>query len=149
MQLHNFYNTNSYLPILNGSILADLVILFIVYYTPYFDSFFLKKWYETYRLSAVIADVLILVIGFILTRAVFTYFNWTWNIYLFLGIILLIQIIHDILFALFFLTIPKGVNKMLDLFKSYSKEAGINAILGDSFMIVITVIFAYLFLFFF
>ena len=40
MQLHNFYNTNSYLPILNGSILADLVILFIVYYTPYFDSFF-------------------------------------------------------------------------------------------------------------
>lgn len=145
MQLHNFYNTNSYLPILNGSILADLVILFIVYYTPYFDSFFLKKWYETYRLSAVIADVLILVIGFILTRAVFTYFNWTWNIYLFLGIILLIQIIHDILFALFFLTIPKGVNKMLDLFKSYSKEAGINAILGDSFMIVITVIFAYLF----
>ena len=60
MQLHNFYNTNSYLPILNGSILADLVILFIVYYTPYFDSFFLKKWYETYRLSAVIADVLIL-----------------------------------------------------------------------------------------
>lgn len=145
MQLHNFYNTNSYLPILNGSILADLVILFIVYYTPYFDSFFLKKWYETYRLSAVIADVLILVIGFILTRAVFTYLNWTWNIYLFLGIILLIQIIHDILFALFFLTVPKGVNKMLDLFKSYSKEAGINAILGDSFMIVITVIFAYLF----
>ena len=145
MQLHNFYNTNSYLPILNGSILADLVILFIVYYTPYFDSFFLKKWYEAYRLSAVIADVLILVIGFILTRAVFTYFNWTWNIYLFLGIILLIQIIHDILFALFFLTVPKGVNKMLDLFKSYSKEAGINAILGDSFMIVITVIFAYLF----
>ena len=43
MQLHNFYNTNSYLPILNGSILADLVILFIVYYTPYFDSFFLKN----------------------------------------------------------------------------------------------------------
>ena len=145
MQLHNFYNINSYLPILNASILADIVVLIIVYYTPYFDSFFLKKWYETYRLSAVIADVLILVIGFILTRAVFTYFNWTWNIYLFLGVILLIQIIHDILFALFFLTVPKGVNKMLDLFKNYSKEAGINAILGDSFMIVITVIFAYLF----
>lgn len=145
MQLHNFYNTNSYLPILNGSILADLVILFIVYYTPYFDSFFLKKWYETYRLSAVIADVLILVIGFILTRAVFTYFNWSWNFYLFLAVILIIQIIHDILFALFFLTVPKGTNKMLDLFKSYSKEAGINAILGDSFMIIITVIFAYLF----
>ena len=71
MDLHNFYNTSSYLPILNGSIAADLVILFIVYYTPYFDSFFLKTWYEKYRLSAVIADVLILVIGFIITRAIY------------------------------------------------------------------------------
>ena len=41
MQLHNFYDISSYLPILNGSILADLVILSIVYYTPYFDSFYL------------------------------------------------------------------------------------------------------------
>ena len=121
MDLHNFYNTSSYLPILNGSIAADLVILFIVYYTPYFDSFFLKTWYETYRLSAVIADVLILVIGFIITRAIFTYYGWSWNFYLFLGTILVVQIIHDILFYLFFMNVPKGVNNMLDLFKKYAK----------------------------
>lgn len=145
MDLHNFYNTSSYLPILNGSIAADLVILFIVYYTPYFDSFFLKNWYETYRLSAVIADVLILVIGFIITRAIFTYYGWSWNFYLFLGTILVVQIIHDILFYLFFMSVPKGMNNMLDLFKKYAKESGGRAILGDSFMIVITVLFAYLF----
>lgn len=145
MDLHNFYNTSSYLPILNGSIAADLVILFIVYYTPYFDSFFLKNWYETYRLSAVIADVLILVIGFIITRAIFTYYGWSWNFYLFLGTILVVQIIHDILFYFFFMSVPKGMNNMLDLFKKYAKESGGRAILGDSFMIVITVLFAYLF----
>lgn len=145
MDLHNFYNISSYLPILNGSIAADLAILLIVYYTPYFDSFFLKKWYETYRLSAVIADVLILVIGFIITRAIFTYYGWSWNFYLFLGTILVVQIIHDILFYLFFMNVPKGMNKMLDLFKKYAKESGGGAILGDSFMIVITVLFAYLF----
>tara|TARA_Y200000002_G_C22608293_1_gene632641 strand:- start:732 stop:1247 length:516 start_codon:yes stop_codon:yes gene_type:complete len=145
MDLHNFYNTSSYLPILNGSIAADLVILFIVYYTPYFDSFFLKNWYETYRLSAVIADVLILVIGFIITRAIFTYYGWSWNFYLFLGTILVVQILHDILFYLFFMNVPKGVNNMLDLFKKYAKESGGRAILGDSFMIIITVLLAYLF----
>ena len=145
MDLHNFYNTSSYLPILNGSIAADLVILFIVYYTPYFDSFFLKNWYETYRLSAVIADVLILVIGFIITRAIFTYYGWSWNFYLFLGTILVVQILHDILFYLFFMNVPKGMNNMLDLFKKYAKESGGRAILGDSFMIIITVLLAYLF----
>ena len=38
--------------------------------------------------------------------------------------------------------VPKGKNKMLDLFKSYAKEVGVNAILGDSFMISITVFLA-------
>ncbi len=147
MQLHNFYDISSYLPILNGSILADLVILSIVYYTPYFDSFYLKKWYEKYRLSAVIADVLILVIGFILTRMVFTYLGWSWNIYLFLATILIIQIIHDVLFYLFFMSVPKGMNNMLDVFKEYAKESGARAILGDSFMIIITVLFSYFFYF--
>ena len=59
--IHKFDNLNDYLPILNGSIAADLIVIFILYYTPYFNSKFLKQWYEKYRLSAVLADVLILV----------------------------------------------------------------------------------------
>ena len=78
--IDKFSNTSDYLPILNGAIIADLIVLFIVYYTPYFNSFFLKKWYESYRLSAVIADVLILVIGIILARFIFSRFNISWNI---------------------------------------------------------------------
>ena len=41
--------------------------------------------------------------------------------------------------------IPRGTNKMLDLFKDYAKEVGAGAILGDSFMIIITALTAMLF----
>ena len=34
---------------------------------------------------------------------------------------------------------------MLDLFKDYAKEVGYKAILGDSFMLVVAVLFSYYF----
>ena len=48
-------------------------------------------------------------------------------------------------FFYFTVLFPIFLGAQENQFKNYSKEAGINAILGDSFMIVITVIFAYLF----
>lgn len=104
----------------------------------YFESINLRKWYETYRLSAVIADVLILVIGIVLTRYLYYKVFNTYSILKFLGLLLVIQLIHDILFYYLFKSIPRGVNKMLDLFKDYSKEVGYKAILGDSFMILLS-----------
>ena len=138
--IHNFDNIRDYLPILNGSIMADLIILYILYYTPYFNSKYLKQWYEKYRLSAVIADVLILVIGMIITRYIFKKYKWSWNLIKFLLVILVVQIVHDYLFYLFFKTVPVGKNKMLDVFKKYASEVGVKAILGDSFMIIISVL---------
>lgn len=135
--ISNFNNIQDYLAILNGSILADIVVLLIVYYTSYFNSYHLMRWYESYRLSAIIADVLILMIGIIITRYIFNYFKLKWNIITFIAILLGVQITHDYLFYLFFKSIPLGMNKMLDLFKNYAKEVSIGAILGDSFMIII------------
>lgn len=146
--IHNFYNVSDYLPLFNGALLAEIVVIFIVYYTPYFNSFFLKKWYETYRLGAVTADVFILLIGFIITRYIYTKFKLKWNIFKFLGILLAVQIFHDYLFYLFFTSVPRNTNKMLDLFKDYANEVSYKAILGDSFMILLAAIvasyFAYL-----
>ena len=146
MNIYNFKNYYDYLGILNGCLLADIIILLIVYYTPYFDSKYLKLWYEKYRLSAVIADVLILVIGIIITRYIFSIYNLEYNIINFIFITLAVQIIHDIIFFIFFSNIPKGTNKMLDLFKDYAKEVGYNAILGDSLMIVIAILCSVYFL---
>lgn len=140
--ISDFNKVGDYLSILNGAIFAELVVLFIVYYTPYFDSRKLMDWYETYRLSAVIADVLILVIGIILTRLVFSAFKLKWNIWKFLLVLVGIQVVHDILFYGLFSSVPRGINKMMDLFKSYAKEVGVGAVLGDSFMIVISALAA-------
>ena len=118
----DFYNIQHFLPILNGSILADIIILVILYYTPYFQSIELKRWYETYRLSAIIADVLILVIGIFIAKFIFTYFGLSFHIVTFVIVLLGVQIIHDILFFLLFSAVPRGVNKMLDLFKDYATK---------------------------
>ena len=134
--ISNFNNVNDYLPILNGSLNADLIIIFLLYH-GIFNSSLLKKWYKKYQLSAVIADVLILVIGIILARFFYKYFFTSFNIWKFTGLAVIIQIIHDVLFYWFFKTVPRGYNDMLDFFKDYASEVGVGAILGDSFMMII------------
>lgn len=135
--ISNFSNTNDYLPILNGCINADLIIIFCVFH-GIIKSKFLKTWYKTFTLSAVIADVLILVIGIIIARFLYKYLFKTFNIWLFTGLAVVIQIIHDILFYLFFNNIPLGYNYMLDFFKLYAKEVGAGAIIGDSIMMILS-----------
>jgi len=134
--ISNFSNVNDYLPILNGCVSADLIIIFLLY-NGVFNSMLLKKWYKKYQLTAVIADVLILVIGIILARFFYKYLFTSFSIWKFTGLAVIIQIIHDILFYLFFKSVPTGYNAMLDFFKDYAKEVGTGAILGDSFMMII------------
>lgn len=143
--ISNFNKISDYLPILNGSILADIIIILGLYYTNLYPSKYLKKWYETYRLSAVIADVLILVIGKIIVRSIYNKIFNDFSILKFIFLILIIQIIHDILFYIFFTIVPKGYNKMLDLFKDYAKEVSYGAIIGDSSMIIISTLLSSLF----
>jgi hypothetical protein len=135
--ISNFYNTSDYLPILNGAINADLIIIFLLYHGV-FNSLYLKKWYKKYQLSAVLADVLILVIGIIITRFLYKYLFNTFSIWKFTGLAVIIQIIHDLLFYWIFSFSPVGYNAMLDFFKEYAKEVGAGAILGDSFMMILT-----------
>jgi len=141
--ISNFSNVNDYLPILNGCVSADLIIIFLLY-NGVFNSMLLKKWYKKYQLSAVIADVLILVIGIILARFFYKYVFplQGFSIWKFTGLAVIIQIIHDILFYWFFESVPTGYNAMLDFFKAYAREVCAGAILGDSFMMIIACLFS-------
>jgi uncharacterized protein YacL len=134
--ISNFNNLNDYLPILNGCINADLIIIFLVFHNV-FTSYYLQKWYQKYQLSAAIADILILVIGIILSRFFYKFFFSSFNIWKFTALAVSIQIIHDILFYWLFKSLPRGYNEMLDFFKDYANEVGAGAILGDSFMMII------------
>ena len=135
--ISDFNNVNDYLPILNGCLNADLIIIFLAYH-GFFQSRYLQKWYAKYQLSAVLADVLILFIGIILARFFYKYLCTSFSIWKFTGLAVFIQIIHDILFYWFFSSIPQGYNAMLDFFKLYAKEVGVGAIIGDSFMMILS-----------
>jgi uncharacterized protein YacL len=144
--ISKFSRISDYLPILNGAILAEILIIAALFYTNIFKSSQLERWYTRYGLSAVIADVLILVIGIIIARALYSrIFGEKFNIIWFVLLVLGIQIIHDVLFYFLFAAVPVGTNKMLDLFKDYAKEVKGGAILGDSIMIAIATLAASLF----
>jgi len=140
----NFNNTNDYLPLLNGVLITDLFVILCLN-TKLIKSVVLRKWYDQYNLSAVIADVLIIVIGLIITRAIYYYIFNTFSIVKFVSLAVIVQVIHDILFYIFFKNIPRGINKMLDTFKDYATEVSYKAILADSgMMIMASLLFSYL-----
>jgi hypothetical protein len=140
----NFNNTNDYLPLLNGVLITDLFVILCLN-TKLIKSVVLRKWYDQYNLSAVIADVLIIVIGLIITRAIYYYIFNTFSIVKFVSLAVIVQVIHDILFYIFFKNVPRGINKMLDTFKDYATEVSYKAILADSgMMIMASLLFSYL-----
>ena len=137
----DFKNINDYLPLFNAVLITDLFVIFLLN-TRVIKSQVLRQWYSQYNLSAVIADVLIILIGLIITRAIYYYVFDTFSIVKFIILAVIIQIIHDILFFVFFSNIPRGVNKMLDTFKDYAKDVSYKAILADSGMMIMSCLIA-------
>ena len=137
----NFSNTNDYLPLLNAVLITDLFVILLLN-TNLIKSQVLRKWYSQYNLSAVIADVLIILIGLIITRAIYYYVFESFSLLKFTILAVAVQITHDILFYIFFSAMPRGVNKMIDTFKDYAKEVSYKAILADSGMMIMSCILA-------
>ena len=133
----DFNNINDYLPLFNAVLITDLFVIFLLN-TMVIKSQVLRQWYAQYNLSAVIADVLIILIGLIITRAIYYYIFDSFSIVKFVILAVIVQIIHDILFYVFFSNIPKGVNKMLDTFKDYANDVSYKAILADSGMMIMS-----------
>jgi len=137
----NFNNINDYLPLLNAVLITDLFVILLLN-IRIIKSEVLRKWYSQYNLSAVIADVLIILIGLIITRAIYYYIFDTFSILKFIIIAVIVQITHDILFYIFFSNVPRGVNKMLDTFKDYARDVSYKAILADSGMMIMSCLIA-------
>lgn len=137
----NFNKISDYIPILAAVLFVDMTGIYMCY-TGWIKSKFLTKWYQKYGLSAVIADVLVIFLGIVITRYVYTYFFKSYNLLIFVLIALVIQVIHDMSFYLFVKWIPLGTNSMLDLFKEYTKDSSVSALWGDSIMLVCSILIA-------
>ena len=137
--ISKFNNTQDYLPLFNGVLFTDLFVI-LLSNAKVIDSRVLRAWYESYNLSAVVADVLIIFIGLIIVRALYYYIFTEFSIFKFITLALIVQFIHDMLFYAFFKSVPRGMNRMLDTFKDYANEVSYKAILADGGMMVMAVI---------
>ena len=136
----NFGNKFEYVPIITANIYADLFIIFLTFSKIFYNSPSLEGWYKKYRLSAMIADILIGVLYILLGRYLVYKMGWKIGLTAFAGLCVAIQILFDFLFFILFTLIPRGQNDMLDYFKGYSKEVGVNALLGDSVLVIFAVV---------
>jgi hypothetical protein len=118
--------------LLVAALVVDVVVIILSRHTGVFGNS-LNVWYDRFGLSAVIADVLSIAIGIWLARWIYNTWFAGRGMAWFLGILLIVQVLHDILFYVgVILPMPRGLNAMMDVFKSYGAENGWKIIVGDA-----------------
>ena len=137
-------DVKDYLPLLNAVLITDLFGI-LLSNMGIIKSDILKEWYSKYNLTAVIADVSIILIVLIITKQIYNNIFNEYSIIKFIILAVILQIIHDIVFYIIITMIPRGTNKMIDTFKDYANEISYMAIIGDSAMMIMAcLIFNYL-----
>jgi hypothetical protein len=99
----------------------------------------INAWYTQYGIWAILSDVSSIMIGLLIAM----YLYRGPSLLTLTGYAVVVQWVHDILFYLLAIVpTPYGVNGIIDILKPYSREAGIWAIVGDSWMMIGSMIFA-------
>lgn len=129
------------------TLLVEVFMLYLFRFTlSPFSGVDINNWYTNFKWSAIILDVLSVLIGFYLAKFTYKYLiknniiNEKNYIIKFLIILLIIQISHDFLF--YFTTLKnavKGKNKIIDELVTYANNVKTGAVIGDSFMYLISI----------
>jgi hypothetical protein len=140
--ISNINNNIDLYYITTAVIIVDLVVIYIARNTDLLGKQ-INIWYNKFGLSAVALDVLIIIIGFIITRYIFSYSKIQFSPTTFIIIVLVVQIIHDILlYELIIKPTPVGSNQVIDVYKDYAKEHGFKIIIADSAMVLASAVLA-------
>ena len=94
-------------------------------------------WYKNFGLVAVLSDVTSIMIGIMLADFIVPHAS----ILKLLGVALVVQVVHDILF--FFAVIrpiPTGTNMLIDIFKQYAAENSYTILFADALIITLSVL---------
>lgn len=138
--ISNWRDPTLFATIIISVLIVDTIVLFFTRYFPDTLGKPLNQWYDQFQLSAVISDVGIIVIAFILTQVLYTYFfapSHGWNVWIFLALLVGVQLLHDLFFYFAVIQpIPKGHNDMMDTMKTYSKVGGPIILLGDALLML-------------
>jgi hypothetical protein len=122
-------------------LLVDVVALFLTRYFPEkVGGESLNDWYDKFGLEGVIADVFVILIGFIIAQYVYSAYiapTYGWNPMIFVAVLVGVQLVHDLAFYQGVIRqIPPGTNEMMDTYKKYAAENGGLILLGDAFLMM-------------
>ena len=144
--LTDYRKTEDYLYIITAAIVVDLVVIFLARYpgpSPMFKVKALNDWYEKFGFLAAAADILSLIIGVTAARYLYTGLGLKNSLWFFVAVVVLFQLCHDIFFFVAVITqMPKGENKMIDVFSDYAKENGVKILISDALMMISTTLLA-------
>jgi hypothetical protein len=142
----DYKNMKDLIYIVIAVLAVDVAVIFLTRFFPEVFGTNLNRWYDLFGLNAVIADVMIIVIGFIIARYVYTGFvknkfaDGKWSPLWFTGTIVGTQLVHDLAFYYGIITqVPRGHNAMMDVFKDYAASGGGKILVGDAFMVIVSV----------
>jgi hypothetical protein len=139
----NYKKTSDLWYIIIAVLAIDVLVIALCRFLPEVFGSSLNRWYDLFSLNAVIADVLIIFIGFLIARYVWTgyakekFSDGKWSPLKFTGLSVAVQLVHDVLFYFGVITqVPRGQNAMMDVFKDYAASGGAKILFGDALMMV-------------
>lgn len=133
----------TFIQFLTATVIIELFMMILFRFTK--TSKAINNWYNNLGWTAVILDVLSILIGFYIAKFIYEYLveqkyiNTEYELYKYLGLVLMVQIIHD--FSFYFFVIkpyPKFKNKVIDEFKEYAKYYKSQAVFADSLIYIAT-----------
>jgi len=138
-QIYNFNDTSDLIYIFFGILTLDTFVLFLTRYYK-IGGKYLNEWYDQFNILAVLADVMVIFIVFLVTRYIYTNFVFEkleYSLSYFLLLLIAVQVIHDIfLYKGVIQQLPEGHNEMIDVFKKYAEDLGGLIIAGDAFLML-------------
>ena len=144
----------TFLHFLTATVVVEVFILYLFRFTKSpLTGVSINRWYDKLGWTSIILDITSVLIGFYIAKFIYEYLveekyiNTDYEFMKYLGLVLLVQIIHD--FSFYFFVIkpyPNNKNRVMDELKLYSEKVKTSAVIGDSFMYLIGTPLLYLFI---
>jgi hypothetical protein len=133
-----FEKTDDVLCILTSALAIDMIVLYLVN-IGWIRSKALTKWYSTLKLSATMANVVIIMLFLMTSRYIYSYIFSTKSLLFYILLTVALQIVYDIGFTLFLSSPFCQENNVFQMFRDF---LGTKAILGDSVVVILTCLYA-------
>lgn len=144
----NFTKTDDYLPILNGLIIIDIIVVYLII-SGVLRSKLLLRWYETYKFVACFLDITTFFVSLIIARYIYSLwvsqnniYGFTYSLPVFIFIAILSQFAYDLIFAVIINNVSYGSNIIIDGFKKYATKYGGLAFVFNSICMGLVVLMA-------